>query len=231
MQGNIKCRPQKQSPSSMLHIFIQNKISAGGGKASRTFCLPRGGAIGVRSWHLNPAIRSTKNTIECKYSLGQCGCQLQSQASRYRRKEPISDTGGLNSFPTKKFIFSSLSEIKLFFSSGGAWLVAYREEQKRRFDAVLYPDNRKDLPKREKKPKRVSSSTRTSASSERDDYVELNGMYLVWRFSCLSSSFNLFINQFSIQILQFTINCLMTSYSCSQFSSVGITSYNIPTHI
>ena len=143
---------------------------------------------------------------------------------RYSRKEPISDTVGLNHSPQR--IFSCLSEMKLFFSSGGAWLVAYREEQKRRFDAVLYPDNKKGLPKRDKKPKRISASTRSSASSEREDYVELNGMFLVWRFSCLSFIFILSINQFSTQILQFTINHLVTAHSCSQLSSVGITSHN-----
>ncbi|XP_065055738.1 LOW QUALITY PROTEIN: X-ray radiation resistance-associated protein 1-like [Rhopilema esculentum] len=62
-------------------------------------------------------------------------------------------------------------------SDGGAWLIAYREEQSRRFDAVLCPDAKTEQRRKALKEKRTGSCSNNSFKHE--TYVALNGIYLL----------------------------------------------------
>ena len=63
-----------------------------------------------------------------------------------------------------------------FFIKGGAWLVAYKEEQKKRFDAVLCPLTRKDYLEGPQKSKRNVKSRKAHSVTKGKI---LDGMYLV----------------------------------------------------
>eukprot|EP00794_Sanderia_malayensis_P010794 gene10794-11948_t len=59
--------------------------------------------------------------------------------------------------------------------SEGAWLIAYKEEQKRRFDAVLCPDKLKSTSKPDKKTK----DNKTAPREVKNKQIELSGIYLL----------------------------------------------------
>lgn len=67
-----------------------------------------------------------------------------------------------------------------FFLIGGAWLVAYKEEQKKRFNAVLCPSTQEES----KKSKKASKLEKLQPLTKNEKVKILDGVYLV----CISSA-------------------------------------------